>query len=119
MSKVIPLRTSGRSPESEAHTPNGGRTAVSSTDLHEAEEFAFVDELARRVNDHARRSQFDRLVLIAPAACIRRFRQHAPEAYEKHIVFRFGDFAHCKVERLEELFKETLAASERRSPPEK
>lgn len=99
-------------------TPDGGRTVVPFTNLHEKQELAFIEALARRVNDHARRNQFDRLLLVAPAACIRRFREKAPEAYAKQVIFRFGDFAHCSVDRIETLFKETLAASKRRVPQE-
>ncbi|MEX0644956.1 MAG: host attachment protein [Parvularculaceae bacterium] len=99
-------------------TPGGGRTAVPFTDLHDKQEGAFTEELARRVNDHAKRNQFDRLVIAAPAACIRRFRERAPEAYLKHVALRAGDFVHCPVDRIEDLFKELLAASKRQASRE-
>lgn len=105
----------GRDKPGRFPIPNAGRAAVRFTDQHDKREVDFVDDVLSRIEDLARRDQFDRLVLLAPAQWIRRFRERAPTARAKLAAIRIGDFAHARLERIEEAFQESM----RPTPPSK
>jgi protein required for attachment to host cells len=101
-------RELGRDKPGRFATPNAGRTTAAFTDHHDKRELEFVDGVLSRLEDLARRDQFDRLVLLASAQWIRRFRERAPTARAKLVAIRIGDFAHARVERIEEAFREAM-----------
>lgn len=103
----------GRDKPGRSNTPDGGRTAAPFTDQDDKRELAFVDKTLAQIEALARGGRFDRLVLLAPAQWIRRFRELAPTARAKLVAIRIGDFAHARVERIEEAFKQAMQPTPR------
>ncbi|MGE0408913.1 MAG: host attachment protein [Amphiplicatus sp.] len=78
------------------------------TDIDSRAEAEFIRDFARRVEDHARRGHFERLVVIAPGECVRRFRDNAPAAHAKLMAVRIGDYVRRDVDSVAEAFKEAV-----------
>jgi len=88
--------------------PGGRREAMGQTDFHALEAERFVDVFAAEIEAAAGAGKFDRLILIAPARQIARFRAQAPQARGRIAGERAGDFAHAPMEEIERAFREAL-----------
>jgi protein required for attachment to host cells len=89
-------------------TPAGGRTAVEAFDRRTEAELRFTDGIAKRLEVAAAEGRFDRLVVVAPAKLLTRFRARAPRARIAGELS--GDFVHAPIDVIERAFRQALAA---------
>lgn len=96
-----PSRRQGRERGGRFHTPAGGRSAAETPDHHTRAEHAFVDTLARDLDRHAEAGEYDKLIVMAPADLLRRFREKAPHAAGRTLASDSGDFTRLPKKTLE------------------
>jgi protein required for attachment to host cells len=101
----------GRDKPGQVIIPGKGRAGLERVELHERREADFMNLLVDRIEESAR--AFDRIVLLAPSQGVRRFRERASQARSKLAGVRIGDYAHSRMERIEEAFKQAIAAKSR------
>jgi protein required for attachment to host cells len=104
-----PTRARGTDKPGRYPTPAGGRAAVDNIDRHKAAELRFVDDLAKTLDKAAAEKRFERLVVIAPAKLIARFRTHATVAAARVVAELAGDFVHAPIEKIEQAFRKATA----------
>lgn len=81
----------GTAPPGRTHQPVGrARSAVSQTDWHDDDEFAFLTELAGRLAEKVEKRGVRRLTLVAPPRALGMFRKARPPALGKLIDNEIG-----------------------------
>jgi protein required for attachment to host cells len=104
-----PTRARGSDKPGRYPTPTGARTAVDNVDQHQEAELRFVDDLARTLDKAATEKRFERLVVIAPARLIARFRAHSADAAPRIVAELAGDFVQAPIEKIERAFRTAVA----------
>ncbi|TXG82980.1 MAG: host attachment protein [Sphingomonadales bacterium] len=103
---VPPTRMLGRDRPGRFATPTGGRTAVESTDHHDAAEAAFVRAVAGLVEGKA--DAFTHLVVIAPPRLHHLLSMHAPAVATRIIAYLAHDYTGHGVEDITQGFLRAL-----------